>query len=315
MFHKVLVGIDGHAGGLDAAALARRLVAPDGELVLAYVDVTYSIAAKGDGGAYSRVLHADAQAVLERASAQTGIQSHVAHDATSVGQGLQELAESESADLVVVGATRRGPAARILIGDDTRGTLKAVHGAVAVAPAGYAEKSSALNRIGVAYDGSTESRAAATVARDLSIVLKAELAAIEVLDVPMYLIYSGKNREGGPSGNTLDEAAKEITALGDFEPRVRFGYVKDQLVSASGTLDLLVMGSRSVGLVRRLLSGSTSLDLARSAHCAILVLTETACASYHADHLLREQSPTVPSGDNYRATMRLRADSATPTRP
>lgn len=299
MFHKVLVGIDGQAGGLDAAALARQLVAPDGELVLAYVDVTYALAAKGDGGAYSRVLHADSQTLLERASALTGIQSRVAHDATSVGHGLQELAESESADLVVVGATRRGPAARILIGDDTRNTLKAVRGAVAVAPAGYAESASALSRIGIAYDGSAESRAAATVARDLSIVLKAELAAIEVLDVPMYLIHSGTNREGGPAGATLDEAAKEITTLGDVEPRVRFGYVKDQLVSASGTLDLLVMGSRSVGLVRRLVSGSTSFDLARSAHCAVLVLTEAACESYHADRLLHEQGPAVPSVDNY----------------
>lgn len=284
MFHKVLVGIDGQAGGFDAAALARRLVAPDGELVLAYIDVAYPIAAKGEGGDYDRVIRIDSQAVLDEVCAQTGIRSHITHDATSVGRGLQELAERESADLVVVGATRRGPAARILIGDDTRDTLKAVRGAVAVAPAGYAAKSAAIRKIGLAYDGSSESRAAATVARDMALVLKSELTAIEVLDLPMYLIYSGKNREGGPAGNTMDEAAKEITALGDFEPRVSFGYVKDQLVSASDTLDLLVMGTRSVGLVRRLLNGSTSQDLVRSAHCAVLVLPEAACASYRADN-------------------------------
>lgn len=302
MFRKVLVGIDGQAGGLDAAALARQLVAPDGELVLAHIDVAYPIAAKGEGGDYDRVIRVDSQAIVEQACAQTGIRSHVTLDAKSVGHGLQQLAERESADLVVVGATRRGPAARIFIGDDTRDTLKAVRGAVAVAPAGYADKPPAISKIGLAYDGSNESRAAATVARDMALVLKSELTAIEVLDLPMYLIYSGKNREGGPAGNTMDEAAKEITALGGFEPRVSFGYVKDQLVSASDRLELLVIGTRSVGLVRRLLTGSTSQDLVRSAHCAVLVLTEAACESYHASSVAGEHvsiaswpSSTTPS--------------------
>lgn len=288
MFHKVLVGIDGHGGGLDAAALAHRLVAPDGELILTHVDVAYPIAAKGAGGDYDRVLRVDAQALLDQATAQTGIQKHAVQTATSVGHGLQELAERESADLVVVGATRRGPAARVFIGDDTRDTLKAVSGAVAVAPAGYADKSPAIHQIGLAYDGSDESRAAATVARDLSIVLKAELAAIEVVDVPMYLLYAGKNPEGTSAQDPLEDAANEIAALGDFEPRVRFGGVEEQLVSASGELDLLIMGSRSVGLVRRLLNGSTSLDLARSARCAVLILTHSACEAYHAGSVADE---------------------------
>jgi nucleotide-binding universal stress UspA family protein len=135
MFHKALVGIDGQEGGLDAAALARQLVAPDGELVLANIGAGYPVAAKGETGAYERVLRGESRAVLEQACAQTGVRSSVSHFSTSVGRGLQELAERESADLVVVGATRRGPAARIFIGDDTRETVRAVRGAVAVAVA------------------------------------------------------------------------------------------------------------------------------------------------------------------------------------
>ena len=91
-----------------------------------------------------------------------------------------------------------------------------------------------------------------------------------------------------PAVDPLKDAANEIASLGDFEPRVRFGGVEEQLVRASGTLDLLVMGSRSVGLVRRLLNGSTSQDLARSAHCAVLVLTQSACEAYHTDSVTAE---------------------------
>lgn len=288
MFRKVLVGIDGQSGGLDAAALAQRLVAPDGELVLAHIDAGYPIPARGVTGDFEHVRRAHSQAVLEHACAQTGIQSHVSQVSTSVGHGLQALVERESADLVVVGATRRGPAARIFIGDDTRGTLRAVRGAVAVAPAGYADGSSEIGTIGVAYDGSSESRSGASVARDLSVALNAELAAIEVVDIPMYLLYSGRSPAGAPGQDALTQAANQIAALGEFEPRVSVGYVDEQLLRATGTLDLLVMGSRSVGLVRRLLHGSTSQDLARTARCALLVLTEPACEAYHASSVARE---------------------------
>jgi hypothetical protein len=55
MFHKVLVGIDGQGGGLDAAALARQLVAPDGELVLVHIDSGYPIPARGATGDFEHV--------------------------------------------------------------------------------------------------------------------------------------------------------------------------------------------------------------------------------------------------------------------
>jgi nucleotide-binding universal stress UspA family protein len=285
MFHKALVGVDGHDGGLDAAVLGRQLVAPDGELVLAHIGAGYPVAAKGDTGGYERILRVESQAVLEQASEQTGIRSHVSHVSTSVGRGLRELAERESADLVVVGATRRGPAARVFIGDDTRETLKAVRGrvAVAVAPAGYAHQSSGIGKIGLAYDGSPESRAAATVARELAIAMDAELAAIEVLDLPMLLLYSGKPREGMSTQDPLQAASSEIVTLGGFEPRVRVGYADEQLTNASDRLDLLVMGHGSAGRVRRLLRSSTSQDLARAARCALLVLSEAACESHNGN--------------------------------
>lgn len=290
MFNKVLVGIDGHDGGIDAAALARQLVSPDGELVLAYIDVVYPVSAKGTGGDYDRVPRVDSQAVLEQACAQTGVRSHVSHVSTSVGRGLQESAALESADLVVVGATRRGPAARIFIGDDTRDTLKAVRGAVAVAPAGYADNANAIGKIGVAFDASPESRGAAAAARGLAGALHAKLTAIEVLDIPMYIFYSSRPREGMPAQDPVKSVANEISQLGEFEPSVRFGNVQDELAKASRTVDLLVMGSQTLGRLRRLVHSSKSQDIARRAHCPLLVLTEAAAEAFNHN---RQNAPHI----------------------
>ncbi len=294
MFHKVLVGIDGHGGGLDAAALARQLVASDGELVLVHIVAGYPIAAKGETGDYDRVRHVDSQAILEQASEQTGIRSHVAHDAATVGHGLQELAQRESADLVVVGATRRGPAARIFIGDDTRDTLRAVRGAVAVAPVGYADKASAIGKIGLAYDGSSASRAAATVARDLAMALNAELATAELVDVPAYLRHAGTTHEGSPAPEPMNAVTNQIAALAGSEPHVSVEDANEQLIAAGGTVDLLIVGSRSVGLVRRLLHGGTNQDLVRVSHCPVLVVPEAASEAHgshdHADQPVASSS-------------------------
>jgi len=277
MFHKVLVATDGHDGGLDAVALARQLVASDGELVLAHVHAGYPLVAKAETGDYERVLRDDAETLLAQASEQTGIHARVLHAASSVGRGLHELAERESADLVVVGSTRRGPAARVLIGDDTRDTLRAARGAVAVAPAGYAQRAHAIGKIGVAFDTSPESRGAADAARDLAASLHAKLSAIEVLDIPMYIFYSSRPREGTPALDPAKLAANDISELGEFQPDVRFGYVEDELAKASRTVDLLVMGSRSLGRVRRLVNASVSQGVARRTLCPLLVLTD--CAS------------------------------------
>jgi nucleotide-binding universal stress UspA family protein len=291
MFHKILVATDGRDGGLDAAVLARQLVAPDGELLLAHIHHGYPISARAETGDYERVARADAQTLLAQASEQTGIRSTVAHGSPSVGRGLRELAERESADLVVIGATRRASVANMFTGDATRETLRAARGAVAVAPPGYAEWPNAIRAVGLAYDASHESRGAAAVARDLAVALDAKLSAIQVLDIPMYMAYADAGE--GIGRDPLELAASKISKLGEFEPQVSFGYVGRELANASGTVDLLVMGSRSLGHVGKLLHSSRSQHLARRARCPLLVLPEAASAAYEGDS---QRGQPVPVG-------------------
>ena len=62
------------------------------------------------------------------------------------------------------------------------------------------------------------------------------------------------------------------------------GYPGEELAVFSASLDLLVVGSRSYGPVRRLVLGSTSQYLERYARCSLLVMPRTSltAAGEHA---------------------------------
>jgi nucleotide-binding universal stress UspA family protein len=55
------------------------------------------------------------------------------------------------------------------------------------------------------------------------------------------------------------------------------------LASSSGDLDLLVVGSRAHGPVRRVLLGSTSTRMFREASCAVLVVPRSASTQSQND--------------------------------
>src|SRR5204863_9729787 len=99
----------------------------------------------------------------------------------------------------------------------------------------------AIRRIGVGYDGKTESGQARTVATALAEELGAELETITV------------------------------TGDGDAEPADP-GDAADDLVARSGELDLLVVGSRGYGPVRHALLGSVTKKLMVAAACPVLVV-------------------------------------------
>jgi nucleotide-binding universal stress UspA family protein len=70
----------------------------------------------------------------------------------------------------------------------------------------------------------------------------------------------------------VDEARAGIAALGDVEPHAVYGVSAEQPAVYSASLDLLVVGSRGHGPAGRLVHGSTSRQLIRTARCPALVL-------------------------------------------
>lgn len=129
----IVVGVDGAKGGEDALALALRL-AREGTSIVA---VGVSPTASGDphppsDDPYGRADPAREEAVRTQAAAhELPVEFLLAR---SVADGLHDAAQRHSADLIVIGTSRRSGIGRVLDGDDTRATLRHAPCAVAVAP-------------------------------------------------------------------------------------------------------------------------------------------------------------------------------------
>jgi nucleotide-binding universal stress UspA family protein len=274
MFKQVLVGVDGRANARDAIALAARLGEPDGKLTLVHVDPGALHARDAVTAGPPAADGEAALALLERERADADVQAElVSVLASSPGAGLHRQAEQQGADLLVVGTCSRGAFGRAMIGDDTRGALNGAPCAVAIAARGYAGHPAPVAKVGVAYNGSPESKAALAVARELAAPTAATVEALEVVSIPSYA-FTGLISP--PLGESIDlmisEANERMAALPGVEGRAVYGLAGEELAAFGSGLDILVVGSRGYGPVRRLVLGSTSDYLERHARCSLLVL-------------------------------------------
>jgi nucleotide-binding universal stress UspA family protein len=200
--------------------------------------------------------------------------------AVSRARGLQRLSEQDDVGLVVIGSTTRGPLRRTLPGSIADRLLSGAAASVAIAPHGFAEEPPPrLATLGVAYDGSAESQAALEGGRRLA---RKAGAHLRVITVHQRIAFGGvaASAIGLESVNAtlkreqrelLDEAVAddaELSVEGVFE----IGRPVDVLVEQTRDLDLLMAGSRGYGPLGAVLLGSTTHDLARLAHCPILIM-------------------------------------------
>jgi len=274
MFKNVLVGVDGRPNGRDAVALAERLTDPDGTLTLAHVrsGELHPLHASTPG-----LLEQEQKAseqLLEETRTGAGVSAKlVSIVALSPGRGLHTQAEEQGADLIVVGSSSRSAFGRVMLGDDTRTALNGAPCAVAVASRDYADHPFPIAKIGVGYDESRESVAALAKAKQLAANNGATVQALEVLSIPTYA-YTGFVPP--ITGESIDEMLKEATArlsaLEGVEGHAVYGLTGEELAAFGDSVDLLVVGSRNYGPVRRLVLGSTSDYLERHARCSLLVL-------------------------------------------
>src|SRR4051812_34296640 len=278
MFKHIVVGVDGREGGRDAVALARLLLAVSGKLTMAYVVARDAHAYRASGDAPEACDGGCAGALLEAVRGETGVEADLrCYGSSSVGRGLHELCGVLGADLLVVGSTRRALLGRVLIGDDTSAALNGAPCAIAIAPSNYSQQPGMTREIGVGYDGSPESEHALSVARTLAVAWAAKLSALEAVSLPSYAFVGPGAVDSAPQC-LVEDALERVAGLGGVEPHAAYGQPAEELALYSASLDLLIVGARGYGPVGRLIHGSTSQQLARTARCPLLVLTRTAHA-------------------------------------
>ncbi len=141
-------------------------------------------------------------------------------------------------------------------------------------------------KILLATDGSQEATLAARTAIDIADKTGSELHVVlvglsaglvgmgpaEIADIP------GPRQEelNYEARRELDEQLKQIEAAGGTvtQAHLRIGKADEEIIALAEELDagLIVIGSRGLGGIRRVLMGSVSDSVVRHAHCPVLVV-------------------------------------------
>lgn len=192
----------------------------------------------------------------------------------SPSRALTELAEETEPDLIVLGSTHRSTLGRVYPGSVGERLLHGSPCPVAVAPRGYAKRRHlGVGLIGVGYRGTVESDLALEEADQLARALDAAVRVIAVYDglgqSPKnlgYNVWSKPDLE-----DHLRAASKRLGDDIESETVMIEGVPAPALVAEANGLDLLVLGSRSYGPLRRTLLGGVSAAVMRSAPCPVIV--------------------------------------------
>lgn len=201
MATNIIVSYDNTENDRDALALGRRLRDAGANVSLAYV--RHIQLAEADREALE---DSDAQRLLSEGAELLGdpdVPRHVVIDA-STGEGLIALAEREHADLVVFGSDYRTATGSVQPGNSARRLLDGGSTAVAVAPAGFRDRTDDLATIGFipsADDASAEDTARSLAAQTSGVVIRDDSRTPDLLVVG--------SRPEAREGHVLISAAAE----------------------------------------------------------------------------------------------------------
>jgi nucleotide-binding universal stress UspA family protein len=292
MYSDLIIGYDGTAAGRDALAFARRLALATGARpVVLYVRPSVLVPEETSDGSEGIVWDSTVAIVLDEAReilADVPGATFRGMPDTSPARALHHAADDADAALIVLGAAHRTGIGRVVPGTTADAVLHAAPCAVAIAPAGYAEAAShePFGVVAAAVDGGDETERVARVAAAIARRAQGRLRLINVVewpyrDGPLYAGGGGAGalRElmGEGADDVLERAAAAAGSGIPVERRPAEGHVAEALAHQSDGADLLVMGSRGYGPLRRIVLGSaTSRILAAAAIPVLIVPRRTA---------------------------------------
>jgi nucleotide-binding universal stress UspA family protein len=290
MYRKIIVGYDGSEQAGDALALGRMLAGDTGAKLLLVGVFSSEVPVVPRWGPFAEGVRNQVEKALEDAAATigTGAVETASVGSASAADALQDLAEREKADLVVLGSCHRGRVGRVLTGAVSDHLLRGAPCPVAIAPRGFADRlDDGLHVIGVAFDATPESKRALAEAARIGAAVHATLRIFAVAESKLYFGYppvpstynyeetfrSMKEHLEREIAEVLETLPRTLRASGEVLSGDAAGVLSSK---AEEGLDLLVAGSRGYGPARRVLLGSVSSKLARSLPCAFLVVPRAA---------------------------------------
>jgi nucleotide-binding universal stress UspA family protein len=270
---KIVIGFDGTSESRDALHLGNAFAhAMDAELIVATALNPRIDLSGSEAEHFVSIFNQARHELPHRDFAMRELR------AVSAPAGLSDTAATEEAELIIIGSTHRGKLGRALPGSVSERLLSRAPCAVVVAPRGFARvEHFGLGLIGVAFDGSLESELALQRASALAGRLDASLRVITIVPTmgtdstkPMSEVLHDHGRD------VRDRALSELPPWVEVESALEDGDPAAALARHGVDLDLLVIGSRGYGPVRRTLLGGVSADVMRTAPCPVVVVPRTA---------------------------------------
>lgn len=297
---KVLIGIDGSAGSLDAVQFVGPLLVP-GRDQIALCQARPKPAARGKKAKELQQSIIDAVFDEARARLPEALRPSVETlvNVRKPQQALIAVAGAWGAELIVVGARGLSPIRSLFLGSVSRSVADAAKVPVLVVRPIESGAGSGLKLL-LADDGSTIRRDAARILQQFAWPAGTVGRLISVID-SLYLGEIPPWIEGRIHDAILEAMAKKwrrdheiakqerlaaLTAAGqelpepfrNAEPLVFEGNPGDQILRAATAerSDLVIIGRTGSGRVSRLLAGSTSLPVLAHAPCSVLVVPRRA---------------------------------------
>lgn len=273
---RIVLALDDTPGSKVALRWARAIATATGASVRVVTVVIPPHVAGYDGGGYAwwpqvaleldrthdveRTAHEAAIAELEHA----GLRADGVMLSGSPVAEIARIANAYPADLVILGSHNRTAMGRALLGSVADGVKNHVEASVLIAKAEPPPE-----RILIAVDGSPASKSAAGLATRLAAAWGADATVLHVLDL------------GGahPSDDALRSVVSALPTT-PSPPRVSYALVPG--APAQRIVDeardrgagLIVMGSRGLGRLRSLVSGSVSSKVAHLSPVSVLLVKE-----------------------------------------
>ena len=276
----IVAGYDGRREGRDALALAAALAGALAEPVL--VASVYPSLEPGSAVPTDEMRARTDQMAAEGAAElpERVESSSIAVPGRSPAEGLYRLIDAEQPTLVVVGSSHRGPLGSVLAGRVASRLLTASPCPVAVAPRGLAmEDPPVFKHIGVGFDDSPEAWHAVQRAAALGVAAGASLRIIHALQPVVAPPMAPAESERLTCELRMQRERALFRAEESVSKELHAGttmVVGDPVrvleEEAARGLDLLVLGSRGYGPMRRVLLGGVSDSVVRRAPCAVLVV-------------------------------------------
>jgi nucleotide-binding universal stress UspA family protein len=278
----VVVGVDGSERSRDAVELAARLADPGQPVLLVHVHPFGEISSLLSGGDYEQLIREVAESTLSAVQdvLAPGVQREMRLVADrSPAAGLEKAAEETAASLIVVGTAREAGATRL--GSVGESLFSGAPAPVAIAPPEYAPARDELQSIGCGFNDTPEAHNALRWAAALARRRGARLVALAAHTRVAFGALSTTGAVGYRSANeelraTLEQRAREaVDSLGgglEADCRLLDGDAATELANASKELDLLVLGSRGYGPLRRVFVGSVARAVVRTSSCPVVVL-------------------------------------------